>query len=89
MPGEADFLWVLVIAASALVGWWISVRPGSSYRGAAAGMSGLIMVMAILMCMLALQGQGSTSTSKHAFMRSAAAATSANERPSCARPDAQ
>lgn len=81
MPGEADFLWVLVIAASALVGWWISVRPGSSYRGAAAGMSGLIMVMAVLMCMLAIQGQGTNAASKHGFVRSAAAATGTNERP--------
>ena len=57
MTGESDFLWVLVIAASALVGWWVSVRPGSSYRGTAGSMSSLIMVMAILMCMLAIQGQ--------------------------------
>lgn len=55
---DYDVLWVLVIAASALVGWWLAIRPGASFRGAAASMSCLIMIMAILMCVLAIQGQG-------------------------------
>lgn len=76
MAGEADLLWVLVIAASALAGWWISVRPGSSYRGAAAGMSGLIITMAILMCLLAIQGQSPSRSGPSGFLRAASASDS-------------
>jgi hypothetical protein len=59
-PHDYDLVWVLVIAASALSGWWLAIRPGASFRGAAAGMSGLIMIMAVLMCVLAIQGQNPT-----------------------------
>jgi hypothetical protein len=55
---DYDILWVMVIAASALCGWWLAVRPGASFRGAAASMSCLIIIMALLMCVLAVQGQG-------------------------------
>jgi hypothetical protein len=65
---DYDFVWVLVIAASALSGWWLAVRPGASFRGAAAGMSGLIMIMAMLMCLLAIQGQ-SPARKAHAAMK--------------------
>ncbi|MBI5863184.1 MAG: hypothetical protein HZB38_01460 [Planctomycetes bacterium] len=63
---DANVRWVLVIAASALVGWWLAVRPGATFRGAAASMSCLIMVMAILMCVLAIQGQESGRSSRAA-----------------------
>ena len=65
---EYDFVWVLVIAASALTGWWLAVRPGATFRGAAGGMSCLIMVMAVLMCVLAIQGQTSAARKAHAAM---------------------
>lgn len=63
---DYDFIWVLVIAASALTGWWLAVRPGASFRGAAGSMSCLIMIMAMLMCMLAIQGQNTRKA--HAAM---------------------
>ena len=65
---DYDFIWVLVIAASALTGWWLAVRPGASFRGAAASMSCLIMIMAMLMCILAIQGQGSAARKAQAAL---------------------
>lgn len=50
-------VWFLVIAVSALAGWWLAVRPGASYRGASATVSVLILAVAALMCILALTGQ--------------------------------
>jgi len=54
---EPTQLWMLVIAVCALAGWWLAVRPGSSYRGVSSSMSCLIVVMAVLMCALGLFGQ--------------------------------
>lgn len=55
----ADYgsLWMLAIAGAAICGWWIAVRPGSTYRGISGTMSGLILLMAVLACVLALHGQ--------------------------------
>jgi len=50
-------LWVLVIAAAALSGWWLAVRPRASYCGVSSTMSFLIVLMAILLCVLAISGQ--------------------------------
>ena len=50
--------WMLVIAATALSGWWLTLRPGASYRGIASPVGVLIIVMAVLMCLLAIDGQG-------------------------------
>jgi len=52
-------IWLLVVAACVLTGWWLSVRPGASYRGISASMSCLIVLMTLLMCILALEGQRS------------------------------
>jgi len=49
-------LWVLVIVAAALAGWWLAVRPRASYHGIATPVSFLIIIAAILMCVLALSG---------------------------------
>lgn len=51
-------LWVLVIAAAALSGWWLSMRPGASYRGVASAMSVLVLLLAVLMAALAVCNQG-------------------------------
>ena len=47
-------IWPLVIVAAVLAGWWLTIRPRSSYRGVAGPVSFLIVVAAILMCILAL-----------------------------------
>ena len=57
MGADWSQLWMLVIAASALSGWWLAVRPRASYRGISATMSVLIVLMAILLCVLAVSGQ--------------------------------
>ena len=43
-----------LVAAVALVGWWLAVRPNSSYRGVASPVSYLIITAAVLMCLLVL-----------------------------------
>lgn len=48
---------LLVIAACALSGWWLAVRPNASYRGVSGSISFLIVFMAVLLCFLALSGQ--------------------------------
>lgn len=57
MGTDFGTLWLVAIAAAALCGWWVSVRPGSTYRGVSGTMSCLIMLMAILATVLALHGQ--------------------------------
>jgi len=51
--------WILVIVATVLAGWWLTVRPRACYRGVATPVSFLIFVAAALMFLLALSGQGS------------------------------
>lgn len=58
MSAEFSQLWMLVIAAAALSGWWLAVRPRASYGGISATMSCLIMLMAAVLCVLAVSGQG-------------------------------
>ena len=48
---------MLVIALVALSGWWLSVRPHASYGGVSSTMSFLIVLMAVLLCVLAVGGQ--------------------------------
>jgi hypothetical protein len=57
MGGELVQLWYLVIAATALAGWWLAVRPRASYSGISTTMSFLIVLMAVLLCVLAVSGQ--------------------------------
>lgn len=46
---------IAAIAVCVLVGWWLAVRPGSSYRGIASSMSCLIVILSVLLCILALR----------------------------------
>jgi hypothetical protein len=55
-------LWVLVIVAATLAGWWLAVRPQASYRGIATPISFLIIIAAILMCVLALSSPRAGTT---------------------------
>lgn len=48
---------ILALAAGALCGWWVAVRPGACYRGVGGSVSLLILVTAVLLGMLALGGQ--------------------------------
>ena len=57
MDADWSQLWMLVIAAAALSGWWLSLRPRASYAGISTTMSFLIVLMAVLLCVLALSGQ--------------------------------
>ena len=61
MGVELHQLWYLVIGATALAGWWLAVRPRASYRGVSTSMSYLIMLMAALLCVLAVSGQHGVS----------------------------
>jgi hypothetical protein len=57
MGADWSQLWMLVIAAAALSGWWLSLRPRASYAGISTTMSFLIVLMAVLLCVLAISGQ--------------------------------
>ncbi len=63
-------LWYLVIAATALAGWWLAVRPRASYGGISATMSVLIVLMAVLLCVLAMSGQQGGGRSRPAQVTS-------------------
>lgn len=57
MGADWSQIWMFVIVASALSAWWLAVRPRASYRGISATMSILIVLMAALLCLLAISGQ--------------------------------
>ncbi|GMU84607.1 MAG: hypothetical protein AMXMBFR47_44760 [Planctomycetota bacterium] len=57
MATDFGSLWLVAIAGASLCGWWLAVRPGSSYRGVSGTVSCLIMLMAILATVLAFHGQ--------------------------------
>jgi hypothetical protein len=50
-------LWMMLFTGSIVAAWWLTVRPGASLRGAAAPASALVIVMAVLLCLMALTGQ--------------------------------
>ncbi len=57
MASSSILLWVLLIAGSILAAWWLAVRPGASLRNLATPVAALIILMAVLLCLLALTGQ--------------------------------
>jgi hypothetical protein len=57
MGVEVFQLWHLVIAAAALTGWWLTLRPRASYAGISTPMSYMIVLLAVLLCVLAVSGQ--------------------------------
>jgi uncharacterized membrane protein len=61
MGAESFHLWFLVIAAAVLAGWWLAVRPRASYCAVSTTMSFLIVLMAVLLCVLAVSGQHGTT----------------------------
>ena len=50
-------LCVLTIATSALAAWWLGLRPGATFRAIAPTLSVLIVLMAVLMMILAVDQQ--------------------------------
>ena len=50
-------IWFVVIAVAALSGWWLAVRPRATYCAISTTMSFLIVLMAVLLCVLAVSGQ--------------------------------
>ena len=57
MAPDWSHVWMLVIAVAALCGWWIAVRPRATYGAISTTMSFLIVLMAVLLCVLAISGQ--------------------------------
>ncbi len=57
MQTRWDQLWLLVVAASVLSGWWLCVRPGATYRAVGSGVSLLIVLLAVVMAVLAVVNQ--------------------------------
>ncbi len=47
--------WMLVLATTALVAWWLILRPGASYRGMSPSATCLIITLAVLLSVLALR----------------------------------
>ncbi len=58
---------MIVIATCALVGWWLTLRPNASYRGAGGTTSALIVLMAVLMFTLAMGGQAQPPVAPSAY----------------------
>lgn len=57
MPPLAVTFWVFVVAGATLSAWWLAVRPGTGgSRDAAGTVAVLILVLATLLCLLALTG---------------------------------
>ncbi len=50
--------WMFVVTAAALTGWFWALRPNAPARGVANSVGFLILILAALMCILALTGQG-------------------------------
>ena len=67
MPLERFIFWLVAVAATVVASWWLSIRPGACYRGAAPTASFLLVVLALLLCMLALTGQDSHGSSAGAY----------------------
>lgn len=62
MQREAIVYWTLLIAGTTLAAWWLAVRPGASLRDFATPAAFLTVMLAVLMCMLAV-----TNTPADAF----------------------
>lgn len=65
-----DHSWILALVATALVAWWLMLRPGASYRGMSPSASCLIIALAVLLSVLSLR-PGPRSASAAPPMRSA------------------
>lgn len=50
--------WSLVVATACLCGWYLSLRSGASMHAISSSVSFLIILMAGLLVMLAVNGQG-------------------------------
>lgn len=50
--------WSLIVAAACLCGWYLSLRSGASMTAISSSVSFLIILMAGLLVMLAVNGQG-------------------------------
>jgi len=57
MTSEQLAFWTISFAGSIVAGWWLAVRPGATMREIATPVTFLIIVMAVLLCLLALTGQ--------------------------------
>lgn len=63
-----EFLfWTLTLTGGVAAGWWLAVRPESSFRSVATPVSVLTILMAVLLCMLAVTGQDVRSVASDAY----------------------
>lgn len=51
---EPTTFWVFAICGAALAGWWLAVRPGPQNRDLATPVAFLIVLLAVLLCLLAI-----------------------------------
>ena len=56
MSREVVVFWTFIFAGSTLAGWWLAVRPSITPRDVATPVAFLIVVLAVLLCLLALCG---------------------------------
>ncbi|MBL8879525.1 MAG: hypothetical protein JNG88_10435, partial [Phycisphaerales bacterium] len=56
MSQDRFLFWTLALTTCVVCGWWLSVRPGAPARDVATPVSGLIVVIAALLCMLTFSG---------------------------------
>ncbi len=57
MTTEQLLFWIIAFAGGIVAAWWLSVRPTANFRGVATPVAFLVIVMAALLCMLAVTGQ--------------------------------
>ncbi|MGE0479723.1 MAG: hypothetical protein AB7Q17_04550 [Phycisphaerae bacterium] len=53
--------WILAFSGCVLSGWWLAIRPGAICRDVGTPVAFLVILMAVLLCVLALTGQDVTS----------------------------
>lgn len=68
MSRELLIFWIFIVAGAALAGWWLAVRPGGTPPNTIPRESGtpvalLILVLAVLLCLLAMAGLGGEDAS--------------------------
>jgi uncharacterized membrane protein YedE/YeeE len=61
MSRDLLIFWIFIVAGAALAGWWLAVRPGgtpphSTPRESGTPVALLILVLAVLLCVLAMAG---------------------------------
>ncbi|TWT43852.1 hypothetical protein RAS1_02520 [Phycisphaerae bacterium RAS1] len=67
MIARGFLFWMLTLTGGIAAGWWLTVRPGSSFRAVATPVSFLTILMAVLLCLLAVSGQDLQTVASDAY----------------------